>query len=135
MQNQNYIMRVPESAENEPRSQNDPLSAIEAIRNLIAALSIAVEATEAVASKDVTFIGDGIDYFAEVDRFESKMIAQALRISHGSQTRAARLLGLNATTLNSKIKSLNINWKSHSDQQSPSTWRERVSYKRQPAQS
>ena len=126
MQSQNYIKRVPESEE-APGNQTDARSAIKAIRNLMAALAIAVEATEAMAAQDVTFIGDGIDYFAEVDRFESKMITQALRISHGSQTRAARLLGLNATTLNSKIKALGIDWKTHSDQPSPGTWREKAS--------
>jgi len=37
--------------------------------------------------------------------------AKGLRLARGSQIRAARLLGLNATTLNSKIKTLNIDWK------------------------
>jgi hypothetical protein len=60
------------------------------------------------------------------------MITQALRLSHGSQKRAARLLGLNATTLNSKIKSLNINWKTHSEGHPPGAWSDQLRYKSQP---
>ena len=40
----------------------------------------------------------------EVRRFEIELIQRALLRSRGSQVQAARFLGLNATTLNSKIK-------------------------------
>jgi DNA-binding NtrC family response regulator len=50
----------------------------------------------------------GIDLFDEVERFETALIRRALRVTQGSQTRAARLLGINATTLNYKIKRYNI---------------------------
>ena len=113
MRTQNYIKRVPLESINDDRRAHESQSANAArtLRDLIAALTIAVEASETVAARDVAFIGDGIDFFAEVDRFEIKMITQALRLARGSQIRAARLLGLNATTLNSKIKTLNIDWK------------------------
>jgi transcriptional regulator with GAF, ATPase, and Fis domain len=46
----------------------------------------------------------------EVRRFEIGLIFTALNLTQGHQTRAAKLLGLNPTTLNSKIKRLNIQW-------------------------
>src|SRR5580765_6940107 len=118
MRTQNYIKRVPPESINDDRRahESQTASAARTLRDLIAALTIAIEASEAVAAGDVAFIGDGIDFFAEVDRFEIKMITQALRLARGSQIRAARLLGLNATTLNSKIKTLNIDWKTGDEQ-------------------
>ena len=117
MRTQNYIKSVPETVNDDLRTnQSHSASASRALRELIAALTIAVEASEAVAGGEVAFVGDGIDFFAEVDRFEIRMITQALRLARGSQIRAARLLGLNATTLNSKIKSLNIDWKKDDEQ-------------------
>jgi transcriptional regulator with GAF, ATPase, and Fis domain len=62
--------------------------------------------TSAVASGiDVT---RGIDFYDEVRRFEIDIIRRALEQTGGHQSRAARLLGMNATTLNSKIKTYNI---------------------------
>ena len=53
-------------------------------------------------------IAQGIRFYDEVKRFEIDLIQRALEQTNGHQSRAARLLGLNATTLNSKIKSYNI---------------------------
>jgi DNA-binding protein Fis len=49
-----------------------------------------------------------VNFYDEVRRFETDLIRRALDQTGGHQSRAARLLGLNATTLNSKIKSYNI---------------------------
>jgi DNA-binding NtrC family response regulator len=57
-------------------------------------------------------IGRGVNFYDEVKRFEIDMIRRALDQTGGHQSRAARLLGLNATTLNSKIKSYNISLRS-----------------------
>ncbi|HEX8098434.1 MAG TPA: helix-turn-helix domain-containing protein, partial [Pyrinomonadaceae bacterium] len=54
-------------------------------------------------------IGRGINFYDEVRRFEIELIRRALEQTGGHQSRAARLLGMNATTLNSKIKTYNIN--------------------------
>jgi DNA-binding protein Fis len=51
----------------------------------------------------------GIDLYQEVRRFETRLIERALREAEGNQTRAARLLGLNKTTLHEKIKRYGIN--------------------------
>ena len=50
----------------------------------------------------------GINFYDEVRRFEIDLIRRALDQTGGHQSRAARLLGMNATTLNSKIKTYNI---------------------------
>ncbi|MEP7148734.1 MAG: helix-turn-helix domain-containing protein, partial [Acidobacteriota bacterium] len=57
-------------------------------------------------------IGRGVNFYDEVKRFEIDLIRRALDQTGGHQSRAARLLGLNATTLNSKIKTYNIHTKS-----------------------
>lgn len=59
------------------------------------------------ASLDID-ISRGVNFYEEVRRFETDLIQRALEQTGGHQSRAARLLGLNATTLNSKIKSYNI---------------------------
>jgi DNA-binding NtrC family response regulator len=50
----------------------------------------------------------GVNFYDEVRRFEIDLIRRALEQTGGHQSRAARLLGMNATTLNSKIKAYNI---------------------------
>ena len=57
----------------------------------------------------VSEIWRGINFYEEVRRFEIDLIRRALEQTGGHQSRAARLLGMNATTLNSKIKTYNIN--------------------------
>jgi DNA-binding NtrC family response regulator len=53
-------------------------------------------------------IARGVNFYDEVKKFEVDIIRRALDQTGGHQSRAARLLGLNATTLNSKIKTYNI---------------------------
>jgi len=50
----------------------------------------------------------GVDFYSEVSRFEVDLIKRALLQTAGHQGRAARLLNLKVTTLNSKIKHYNI---------------------------
>jgi len=50
----------------------------------------------------------GVLFYEEVRRFEVALILEALRITRGCQSRAAALLGLNKTTLNSMIKRYGI---------------------------
>jgi DNA-binding NtrC family response regulator len=60
-----------------------------------------------------------MDFYDEVRRFEIGLITQALRRAHGKQKAAARLLGLNATTLHSKMKQYQMRrneWASDSPQ-------------------
>jgi len=66
-------------------------------------------ADESASLKNLDF-ANGIDFYNEVQRFETALIKLALEQSNGNQARAARLLGLRATTLNSKIKAYNIEY-------------------------
>jgi transcriptional regulator with GAF, ATPase, and Fis domain len=50
----------------------------------------------------------GFDFYDEVSRFEIDLIKRALLQTGGHQVRAAKLLNLKVTTLNSKIKHYNI---------------------------
>jgi DNA-binding NtrC family response regulator len=53
-------------------------------------------------------LSQGISFYDEVNRFQVELIRRALEITGGHQSRAAKLLGLNTTTLNSKIRYYNI---------------------------
>ena len=53
-------------------------------------------------------IVSGINFYDEVQRFETHLIKMALAETGGNQAKAARLLGIKATTLNSKIKLFKI---------------------------
>jgi DNA-binding NtrC family response regulator len=71
--------------------------------------SVASSSHDGASSAVVGDIGRGINFYEEVRRFEIDLIRRALDQTGGHQSRAARLLGMNATTLNSKIKTYNIN--------------------------
>jgi transcriptional regulator with GAF, ATPase, and Fis domain len=64
---------------------------------------------ESIGEAHAPDIQSGIDFYAEVSRFEIDLIKRALVQTGGHQRRAARLLNLKVTTLNSKIKHYNIN--------------------------
>ena len=49
-----------------------------------------------------------IDFYEEVRRFEVRLITRALGLAGGSQVRAALLLGLEANTLNYKVKTYGL---------------------------
>jgi DNA-binding NtrC family response regulator len=66
-------------------------------------------AREAVGSSSNIDVSRGVNFYDEVRRFEIDLIRRALEQTGGHQSRASRLLGMNPTTLNSKIKTYNIN--------------------------
>ncbi|HSE32943.1 MAG TPA: helix-turn-helix domain-containing protein [Pyrinomonadaceae bacterium] len=70
-------------------------------RKLLAELEIIEESN---AAKDAV----SIDFYEEVKRFETELIVQALTYSAGHQLQAARLLNINPSTLNAKIKQYKI---------------------------
>jgi DNA-binding NtrC family response regulator len=76
------------------------------ISNPQAAISASHEGASVAAVHDISH---GVNFYDEVRRFEIDLIRRALEQTGGHQSRAARLLGMNATTLNSKIKTYNIN--------------------------
>jgi transcriptional regulator with GAF, ATPase, and Fis domain len=62
---------------------------------------------EATKLKPLDILG-GIDFYDEVQKFETHLIRMALAETGGNQAKAAKLLGIKATTLNSKIKLFGI---------------------------
>lgn len=78
---------------------------IEALKKLMRALIREVQSLEA---SSVTETKSSMRLSEEVQRFEVDLIRCALARTSGNQRRAARLLGIKATTLNSKIKRYNI---------------------------
>jgi DNA-binding NtrC family response regulator len=56
-------------------------------------------------------VENGLDFYAEMRRFEISLIVSALKHTRGSQTEAARLLKMKLTTLSSKIKTYEIAWR------------------------
>lgn len=58
---------------------------------------------------------DQINFYEEVARFEIALIRNALQRTKGHQVHAARLLNLNSSTLNAKIKQYDIGYRSSND--------------------
>jgi transcriptional regulator with GAF, ATPase, and Fis domain len=63
---------------------------------------------QAITEVRTLSLESGVDFYSEVSRFEVDLIKRALLQTAGHQGRAARLLNLKVTTLNSKIKHYNI---------------------------
>jgi transcriptional regulator with GAF, ATPase, and Fis domain len=67
-----------------------------------------LDEVESLAISRPVDIKRGARFSDEVRQFEISLIRTALGRTSGSQTRAARLLGLKPTTLNAKIKRFGI---------------------------
>lgn len=78
---------------------------IEALKKLTRQLLKEVQSLE---ESRAPYAKNSIRLSEEVQRFEVDLIRCALTRTSGNQRRAARLLGIKATTLNSKIKRYNI---------------------------
>lgn len=91
-----------------PAPGEEPTSAegnMTSLRELTFKLLRKVESIGDVHTPDIQ---SGLDFYDEVSRFEIDLIKRALIQTGGHQRRAARLLNLKVTTLNSKIKHYNI---------------------------
>jgi DNA-binding NtrC family response regulator len=85
---------------------SSPGSSITTLKDLVFRLLCEVQSI--AEGNTLTFDG-GLDFYDEVSRFEIDLISRALLHTGGHQVRAAKLLNLKVTTLNSKIKHYNIN--------------------------
>jgi DNA-binding NtrC family response regulator len=61
-------------------------------------------AGEALATPQVAANGGGVNLVQELERFENRLIIEALRQTNGVTSKAAQLLHLNRTTLVEKLK-------------------------------
>jgi DNA-binding NtrC family response regulator len=75
------------------------------LRDLVLRLLCEVQC---IGETNTLTIENGFDFYDEVSRFEIDIIRRALLQTGGHQVRAAKLLNLKVTTLNSKIKHYNI---------------------------
>jgi DNA-binding NtrC family response regulator len=75
------------------------------MRNLITSLQAELENLQMINLPEMD--GD-FDFYREVESYERKLIQNALRRCGGSQVKAARLLKMKPTTLNSKMKVLKL---------------------------
>ena len=66
--------------------------------------------TDETGRLQALMLSDGIDLYQETKRFEINLIKLALTQTRGHQARAAKLLHINPTTLNSKIKLYGIDY-------------------------
>ena len=103
--NTQQIQNSPTPHENFPSDGRLLHRKIENINSLVSSLYAAVEDLESVR---VPPLNENFDFYREVRRFETNLIKSALRISGGSQVKAAALLKMNATTLNAKMKALKL---------------------------
>src|SRR5262245_600654 len=104
-QSNTLVRRYKASRINESE-QDTPLSGkINLLRVVAASLNKAVEELEDFRMPPLT---EQFDFYDEVRRFEISLIRKALRTTSGCQLKAAKLLQLKPTTLNSKIKSYGI---------------------------
>ena len=95
-------------------SQGSELT-VECLRPEVRDPNLATEMIRSTEGKSADIdISRGVNFYDEVKRFEIDLIRRALDQTGGHQSRAARLLGLNATTLNSKIKTYNLDARPHS---------------------
>ncbi len=85
---------------------SSPGSSITTLKDLV--LRLLCEVQSIGEGNTPTFDG-GLDFYGEVSRFEIDLITRALLHTGGHQVRAAKILNLKVTTLNSKIKHYNIN--------------------------
>jgi DNA-binding NtrC family response regulator len=105
-------MRLVNSSEEEPGSQppaaneQEPPKEIEILKAMTSTLTKALEALE--HNSRPAELAPGTNFYEEVERFEIELIERALKQTGGNQAKAARLLGLNQTTLHGKIKHYGI---------------------------
>src|SRR3954468_7285836 len=88
--------------------QTDPADLIESLESLkerVQEMALMIEADEQRKSIELEF---GNDFYKSVRQFEVAMIKRALELAGDSQTKAAKLLKIKVTTLNSKIKRYKI---------------------------
>jgi transcriptional regulator with GAF, ATPase, and Fis domain len=101
-----------ESLDNEvatPMEQEEPTVAEGNITSLRELTFKLLRKVESIGEGQAPAVEKGVDFYLEVSRFEIDLIKRALIQTGGHQRRAARLLNLKVTTLNSKIKHYHIN--------------------------
>jgi DNA-binding NtrC family response regulator len=87
---------------------NDRVEALRSLLNLVQREIESLDQLASVEEKQIEMENEEFSLTDEVERFEADLIRLALIKTGGHQRKAARLLGINATTLNIKIKRYGI---------------------------
>ena len=98
------MSRVPTNGEDRDHLEETPAN-IKNLRDLTLRL---LREVQSIGEVHTVNLESGLDFYSEVSRFEVDLIKRALRQTAGHQGRAAKLLNLKVTTLNSKIKHYNL---------------------------
>jgi DNA-binding NtrC family response regulator len=117
MSNSSKVLRIDNQRQFARRPEADFKLRLLAVKDLagllLNELNSAVGSEESTAAGMSDYVeklysGAGVNYYQELRQFEVELIRCALALTGGKQARAARLLGLKTTTLNTKIKQFNI---------------------------
>ena len=92
----------------EPEEHSESSSAHSNIATLKELVLRLLSELQCITEVNTLTVGDGLDFYDEVSRFEIDLIKRALLQTGGHQVQAAKLLNLKVTTLNSKIKHYKI---------------------------
>ncbi|SRR6266542_1877581 len=92
----------------EPEEHSESSSAHRNIATLKELVLRLLSELQCITEVNTLTVGDGLDFYDEVSRFEIDLIKRALLQTGGHQVQAAKLLNLKVTTLNSKIKHYKI---------------------------
>jgi DNA-binding NtrC family response regulator len=94
-----------EKARPSPADLNGQVEALNQLTQLLlGAIERLVATAESLELTNGPPVELGIDFYGEMQRYELLLIHRALRQAEGSQAKAAALLRLSPTTLNSKLK-------------------------------
>jgi transcriptional regulator with GAF, ATPase, and Fis domain len=92
----------------EPEEHSESSSAPSNIATLKELVLRLLSELQCITEVNTLTVGDGLDFYDEVSRFEIDLIKRALLQTGGHQVQAAKLLNLKVTTLNSKMKHYKI---------------------------
>ena len=109
----NLLDHITEDSSDDGATSNGKLVLLKEI------LSSMLDQMETLRNVRTVSVRRGINLYDEVRRFEIDIIECALEQTSGNQARAARLLGINQTTLNQKIKRYNISVNNYGSYPSP----------------
>ena len=102
------IPRRPTSIRSGDDLQIEPAVSRTRLRSLELLVAELQQGLESLSSAQKPDVAQGIDFYEEVSCFEIALIKRALLLAKGHQTKAARLLNLNPTTLNAKLRRYRI---------------------------
>jgi transcriptional regulator with PAS, ATPase and Fis domain len=106
-----FMERLNAGNVNKEASLNERISLLKDVSQTLSRALEAIEDLKIAGTIRFPNVAGGISFYDEVSRFEISLIQLALRYAQGSQRNAASLLGLKTTTLNSKIKTYNLDWR------------------------